>query len=97
LQIDGISHHGFEGRGTCLHPAGYVDDATSRLMHLHFRRPSRPSAIPGDACTSEGIASRWHSAAPQRVFYVKKRAETAGSTSTGEQENRLVPAPGPAV
>jgi transposase len=36
IQIDGSDHHWFEDRA----PAGtllvYVDDATSRLMHLHF-------------------------------------------------------------
>lgn len=36
IQIDGSDHHWFETRGCRCTLLVYVDDATSRLMHLHF-------------------------------------------------------------
>lgn len=36
IQIDGSDHHWFEDRAPACTLLVYVDDATSRLMHLHF-------------------------------------------------------------
>ena len=36
IQIDGSDHHWFEGRAPACTLLVYVDDATSRLMYLHF-------------------------------------------------------------
>ena len=36
VQIDGCDHHWFEDRGPACTLLVYVDDATSRLMQLHF-------------------------------------------------------------
>lgn len=36
IQIDGCDHHWFENRGRPCSALVYVDDATSRLMHLLF-------------------------------------------------------------
>lgn len=36
IQIDGCDHHWFENRGRPCTALVYVDDATSRLMHLLF-------------------------------------------------------------
>jgi len=36
IQIDGSDHHWFEDRGPACTLLVYIDDATSRLMHLHF-------------------------------------------------------------
>lgn len=36
IQIDGSDHQWFEGRGPACTLLVYIDDATSRLMHLHF-------------------------------------------------------------
>ncbi|MFM0674487.1 ISNCY family transposase, partial [Paraburkholderia sediminicola] len=36
VQIDGSDHHWFEERAPACTLLVYVDDATSRLMHLHF-------------------------------------------------------------
>lgn len=36
IQIDGCDHHWFESRGRPCTALVYVDDATSRLMHLLF-------------------------------------------------------------
>lgn len=36
IQIDGSDHHWFEERGPACTLLVYIDDATSRLMHLHF-------------------------------------------------------------
>lgn len=36
IQIDGCDHHWFENRGRPCSATVYVDDATSRLMHLLF-------------------------------------------------------------
>ena len=36
IQIDGSDHAWFEGRGAACTLLVYIDDATSRLMHLHF-------------------------------------------------------------
>lgn len=36
IQIDGFDHHWFEERGPACTLLVYVDDATSRLMQLHF-------------------------------------------------------------
>lgn len=38
IQIDGSDHHWFEDRAPACTLLVYVDDATSRLMHLHFTR-----------------------------------------------------------
>jgi hypothetical protein len=36
VQIDGSDHHWFEERAPACTLLVYVDDATSRLIHLHF-------------------------------------------------------------
>lgn len=36
IQIDGSDHRWFEGRASACTLLVYIDDATSRLMHLHF-------------------------------------------------------------
>ena len=36
IQIDGSDHHWFEERGPACTLLVYIDDATSRLMYLHF-------------------------------------------------------------
>ncbi len=36
IQIDGSDHDWFEGRGPACTLLAYIDDATSRIMHLHF-------------------------------------------------------------
>jgi transposase len=36
IQIDGSDHRWFEDRGPACSLLVYIDDATSRLMHLHF-------------------------------------------------------------
>jgi hypothetical protein len=36
IQIDGSEHWWFEGRGPQCTLLVYIDDATSRLMHLQF-------------------------------------------------------------
>ncbi len=36
IQIDGSDHHWFEGRGPACTLLVYIDDATSRIMQLHF-------------------------------------------------------------
>jgi transposase len=36
IQIDGSDHHWFEDRGPACTLLVYIDDATSRLMYLHF-------------------------------------------------------------
>lgn len=38
IQIDGSDHHWFEKRAPACTLLVYVDDATSRIMHLHFTR-----------------------------------------------------------
>ena len=80
IQIDGSDHHWFEDRAPACTLLVYVDDATSRLMALHFtatestfsyfeatraylERYGKPVAFYSDRAS---------------VFYVKRRAETAG-------------------
>ena len=36
MQIDGSPHDWFEGRGPCCTLIVFIDDATSKLMVLHF-------------------------------------------------------------
>ncbi|MGY3306991.1 hypothetical protein ACVW06_000016 [Pantoea ananatis] len=42
IQIDGCDHRWFEERGPACTLLGYVDDATSRLMQLHFVKSDHP-------------------------------------------------------
>jgi hypothetical protein len=41
IQIDGSEHWWFEGRGPRCTLLVYIDDATSRLMHLQFVESER--------------------------------------------------------
>lgn len=45
VQIDGSEHRWFEDRGPQCTLLVFLDDATSRLIHLPFARRSRPSTI----------------------------------------------------
>ncbi|MEM5387806.1 ISNCY family transposase [Paraburkholderia phymatum] len=84
VQIDGSDHRWFEDRAPACTLLVYVDDATSRLMTLHFtatestfsyfeatraylERYGKPVAFYSDKAS---------------VFYVKRRAETAGKGVT---------------
>lgn len=84
VQIDGSDHRWFEERAPACTLLVYVDDATSRLMMLHFtatestfsyfeatraylERYGKPVAFYSDRAS---------------VFYVKRRAETAGKGVT---------------
>src|SRR3954469_21979955 len=67
VQIDGSEHGWFEDRGPPCTLLVFIDDATSRLMHLRFCtcascRPSRPlttSKPRGPTCSA--TVSRWRS------------------------------------
>src|SRR4051812_25027057 len=66
VQIDGSEHGRFEDRGPPCTLLVFIDDATSRLMHLRCTcascRPSRPSTTSrprGPTCGA--TASRWRS------------------------------------
>jgi transposase len=84
VQIDGSEHAWFEERAPACTLLVYVDDATSRLMMLHF--------TPTESTFSYFEATRAyleHYGKPvafysdkASVFYVKKRSETAGKGVT---------------
>ena len=64
IQIDGSDHRWFEERTPACTLLVYVDDATSRLMMLHFTQTDRSSATSRRReCISNATASRWRSIA----------------------------------
>lgn len=45
IRIDGIDHAWFEDRAPSCTLLVFIDDATSRLMQLHFVRPDRSCRV----------------------------------------------------
>jgi hypothetical protein len=84
VQIDGSEHRWFEERAPACTLLVYVDDATSRLMHLHF--------TPTESTFSYFEATRAYLERYGKpvafysdrysVFHVKQRSETAGKGVT---------------
>ena len=62
VQIDGSDHAWFEGRGPACTLLVFIDDATGRLMQLHFTPTSRPPAP-----ISRRTGGRWLSTATRRA------------------------------
>jgi len=71
VQIDGSEHWWFEDRGPQSTLLVYVDDATSRLMHLRFvSRPNRPSTTSRRPVSiSRRMASRSRSTATSTASF----------------------------
>ena len=64
ILIDGSDHRWFEEPTPACTPLAYVDDATSRLMMLHFTQTDRSSAASKRReCISNATANRWASIA----------------------------------
>uniref|UniRef100_UPI002AB736BB ISNCY family transposase n=1 Tax=Paraburkholderia guartelaensis TaxID=2546446 RepID=UPI002AB736BB len=84
VQIDGSDHHWFEERAPACTLLVYVDDATSRLMALHFT-PTESTFSYFEATRAyierHGKPVAFYSDRAS-VFYVKRRAETAGQGVT---------------
>ena len=84
IQIDGSDHRWFEDRAPACTLLVYVDDATSRLMHLHFT-PTESTFSYFEATRAylerHGKPVAFYSDKAS-VFYVKKRSETAGKGVT---------------
>ncbi|SAL77791.1 phage integrase family protein [Caballeronia telluris] len=78
VQIDGSDHHWFEDRGLACTLLVFVDDATSRLMHLHFA-PTESTFSYFEATRAylerHGKPVAFYSDRAS-VFYVHKREET---------------------
>jgi transposase len=84
VQIDGSDHHWFEERAPACTLLVYVDDATSRLMVLHFT--ATESTFSYFEATRAYLARHGKPVAfysdRASVFYVKRRSETAGKGVT---------------
>ncbi|MFP4826972.1 ISNCY family transposase [Paraburkholderia sp. BR10879] len=84
VQIDGSDHRWFEERAPACTLLVYVDDATSRLMTLHFT-PTESTFSYFEATRAylerHGKPVAFYSDRAS-VFYVKRRAETAGKGVT---------------
>ncbi|WP_238539575.1 ISNCY family transposase [Burkholderia sp. KJ006] len=84
IQIDGSDHHWFEKRAPACTLLVFVDDATSRLMALHFT--ATESTFSYFEALSKYLDSHGKPVAfysdKASVFYVKKRSETAGKGVT---------------
>jgi transposase len=84
VQIDGSDHYWFEDRGPACSLLVFVDDATSRLMHLHFA-PTESTFSYFEATRAylerHGKPVAFYSDRAS-VFYVHKREETAGKGVT---------------
>ncbi|MCX5545332.1 ISNCY family transposase [Paraburkholderia sp. CNPSo 3076] len=84
VQIDGSDHRWFEERAPACTLLVYVDDATSRLMMLHFT--ATESTFSYFEATRAYIERHGKPGAfysdKASVFYVKKRSETAGKGVT---------------
>ena len=84
VQIDGSDHRWFEERAPACTLLVYVDDATSRLMALHFTQTE--STFSYFEATRAYLERYGKPVAlysdKASVFYVKKRSETAGKGVT---------------
>jgi hypothetical protein len=84
VQIDGSDHRWFEERAPACTLLVYVDDATSRLMMLHFT--ATESTFSYFEATRAYLERYGKPVAlysdKASVFYVKKRSETAGKGVT---------------
>jgi transposase len=84
VQIDGSDHRWFEDRAPACTLLVYVDDATSRLMQLHFTRTESTfsyfEALQKYLDTHGKPVAFYSDKAS--VFYVKQRSETAGKGVT---------------
>ena len=57
IQLDGSEHEWFEGRGPYCTLLSYIDDATSKIMHLRFAKSENVSIISKlPECTSKNMA-----------------------------------------
>ncbi|HTU62846.1 MAG TPA: ISNCY family transposase, partial [Polyangiales bacterium] len=84
IQIEGSDHRWFEERAPACTLLVYVDDATSRIMHLHFTQTeSTFSYFEATRAYLErhGKPVAFYSDRAS-VFYVKRRSETAGQGVT---------------
>jgi hypothetical protein len=84
VQIDGSDHYWFEDREPACALLVFADDATSRLMHLHFA-PTESTFSYFEATRAylerHGKPVAFYSDRAS-VFYVHKREETAGKGVT---------------
>ncbi len=84
VQIDGSDHRWFEGRGPACTLLVFIDDATGRLMALHFT--ATESAFSYFEALQKYLAAHGKPVAfysdKASVFYVKHRSETAGKGVT---------------
>src|ERR1700748_2187423 len=84
IQIDGSEHWWFEGRGPHCTLLVYIDDATSRLMHLQFVESE--STFDYFAATRTYMASHWKPSAfysdKHGVFRVNKKDAIGGDGMT---------------
>ena len=84
VQVDGCEHRWFEDRGPPCTLLVFVDDATSRLMHLRFvasgERPSPTSRPPG--ATSRRTAGRSPSTPTSTASFRVARPGAAGGGVT---------------
>ncbi|WP_175759622.1 ISNCY family transposase, partial [Burkholderia ambifaria] len=84
IQIDGSDHRWFEDRAPACTLLVFIDDATGRLMTLHFT--ANESTFSYFEALSKYLDSHGKPIAfysdKASVFYVKKRSETAGKGVT---------------
>ncbi|MDH6153738.1 hypothetical protein OKW46_007744 [Paraburkholderia sp. WSM4179] len=72
IQIDGSDHRWFEERAPACTLLVFIDDATGRLMALHFTAPNRPSAI------LRPFRSIWrHTASPSHSIATSSASSTS--------------------
>jgi hypothetical protein len=88
VQIDGSDHHWFEDRAPACTLLVYVDDATSRLMHLLHGDRGDLQLFQGDARVPRktwqagGILQRLR----QRVLYVKSARRRRAAIQLASRE-----------
>lgn len=84
IQIDGSDHYWFEDRAPACTLLVFIDDATGRLMTLHFTQTE--STFSYFEALSKYLAAHGKPVAfysdKASVFYVKQRSETAGKGVT---------------
>lgn len=84
IQIDGSDHRWFEDRAPACTLLVFIDDATGRLMALHFT--ANESTFSYFEALSKYLDSHGKPVAfysdKASIFYVKKRSETAGKGVT---------------
>ncbi|MGF6840596.1 transposase [Paraburkholderia youngii] len=84
IQIDGSDHHWFEDRAPACTLLVFIDDATGRLMTLHFT--ATESTFSYFEALSKYLGAHGKPVAfysdKASVFYVKQRSETAGKGVT---------------